>query len=238
MRNFWHSSISNLKPSFDLSNCIDFHILSSPILFLDKTWVWIQKTENFVGRCIVRTTSQLVLIILNLKYMMKLPPAKSWIHPYIFSVITITITQPIFKVRVILTRIFPAITYTFKKGLAQKVNYTEIFFVGLVEEIAFRGVIQQVILTNISKYIVRKISPEKEHLVNSRMMKGVRVVLTAGLFALAHGNGYGHLKGSLSPQFICGIIAGSFYESGVSIKEIAMYHFAYDAVLVSLMGGY
>lgn len=56
-------------------------------------------------------------------------------------------------------------------------------FIPIFEEIVFRGLIQDVMLTRIPKYVVSKILPGRETILDSKMAKVARIIIAALLFS-------------------------------------------------------
>jgi hypothetical protein len=79
----------------------------------------------------------------------------------------------------------------------------------IVEEIVFRGLIQDVLLTRIPKYVIRKIAPGKEIALDTKIAKVARITLTAALFSATHLANSGFLADShVSKQLVAAIVAG------------------------------
>lgn len=56
----------------------------------------------------------------------------------------------------------------------------------IVEEVIFRGLIQDVMLKRVPKYLIKKIAPGKETALDSTIAKITRITLTAALFSASH----------------------------------------------------
>lgn len=92
------------------------------------------------------------------------------------------------------------------------------FTIPITEELIFRGLVQDVLLTRLPKYIIKKIAPGQESLLDSTTAKIIRVALTSALFSSAHIVNIGVLPGSyvsmqLVATFVMGIYLGALKES-------------------------
>lgn len=74
------------------------------------------------------------------------------------------------------------------------------------EEIFFRGLMQDILLTRIPKYMIKKIAPGKETSLDSTAAKAVRIALTAFIFSIAHFTN----KGLFSDSYVTAQVIGSF----------------------------
>jgi len=94
------------------------------------------------------------------------------------------------------------------------------FFTGaaLEEEILFRGLIQNVCLTRIPKFVIKKISPGKETILDTTMAKAARILITSAAFSAYHLRNKGIFSDSyvsmqLVATFMMGIGFGLLKES-------------------------
>lgn len=210
--------------------------------YKNRSWKWICGIKDFGHDCI-HTTMYLFNVVafvsLSLKF---LPSAKSTLHPRVLSIAHTAMTSPMIYVHQLLNSIFPSISLTFanQSKIMQKqplkVNYTSLLLVGIVEELAFRAIIQNVVLTQILKYIVKKISPNHFNKIDNQIVKMIRVILTATLFAIAHGHTHGHENGLLTPQFAGGFYLSYCYENQSSLSELIISHSVYNMLVHTMYG--
>lgn len=86
------------------------------------------------------------------------------------------------------------------------------------EEILFRGLMQEVLLKKIPKYILSKIAHEKETYLNSTIAKVTRITLSAGAFSAYHLTNSGfmpesYVSAQIAGTFILGIGCGILQEN-------------------------
>src|SRR5262249_16943381 len=77
----------------------------------------------------------------------------------------------------------------------------------IIEEMVFRGLIQEVLLKRIPKYVIKKISPGKEIALDSTIAKATRIALTAALFSACHLANIGSMP-NVSAQLVATFVAG------------------------------
>lgn len=163
-----------------------------------------------------------------------LPPARNVISEKILDGFEHNIGDPLISISDKIVEHLPSLSISFTKGDEPfVVNYTDTFVAALVEEVAFCGVLQTVLLTEAPKLILRNIAPEFESIVDSQVVSVARVALTSLVFALAHG---GNQKGCLVPQFIEGCFYGYLREQGTSIVNLTGTHFIRNATFHSVIG--
>lgn len=88
----------------------------------------------------------------------------------------------------------------------------------IFEEIVFRGLIQDLLLKRIPKYIVKWIAPGKEVALDSAIVEAARITLTAAIFSAFHLANSGlmtdsHVSMQLVATFVLGIGFGALKES-------------------------
>jgi membrane protease YdiL (CAAX protease family) len=102
-------------------------------------------------------------------------------------------------------------------------------FTCVAEEMLFRGIVQDVVLKRIPMFVLKKMSPGKESLLETRIYTVARIVLTSSLFALDQLVYSGTLPDSfvqaqviaaLGTGILCGIIA----ESPLGLLGAIGYH--------------
>ncbi len=86
-----------------------------------------------------------------------------------------------------------------------------------IEEIAFRVILQGVLLTKIPKIILGRMSPKKVGLVDCKMARVFRVIVTASAFAAFHGIGelYSptYQKYQILSAALLGVFLSAIYET-------------------------
>lgn len=81
--------------------------------------------------------------------------------------------------------------------------------VPIFEEIIFRDLIQNFFLTWIPKYVIKKIAPGKETILDTRIAQAARIILTAALFSAAHlGNSKYFADAVVSMQLVTTFVGG------------------------------
>ncbi|MBA3815263.1 MAG: CPBP family intramembrane metalloprotease [Parachlamydiaceae bacterium] len=119
--------------------------------------------------------------------------------------------------------------------------HSDVLIAPLWEELLFRGFIQDVLLTRIPKYIIKKNIPGKEAIIDSSISKIARITLSAALFSVAHMNNKGampdaYVYAQMANAFILGIGLGVVKESNAgllgSIGAHMSHNFAVTAVQV------
>lgn len=103
--------------------------------------------------------------------------------------------------------------------------------VPIIEEIFFRGIVQDVLLTRIPKYLVKKTLLGKEIVFDTLIIKTFRIILTASLFAVAHTFNDGtfpdsYVKIQLVAAFVGGIGLGVLKESRFGLLSAIGAHSA------------
>lgn len=101
---------------------------------------------------------------------------------------------------------------------ASTVKYLGVIIIPILEEIFFRGIIQDKILYQLPKYICKYVSPGSEKYLDTIIAKVARIGITAALFGAAHmtnapiiGEKTAEIQSSMA--FIAGIILGIVKES-------------------------
>lgn len=105
------------------------------------------------------------------------------------------------------------------------------------EEILFRGLIQDVCLTRIPKYVIKKISPGKEALLDTTIAKAARILITAAAFSAYHLGNKGVLSDAyvstqLVATFMMGIGFGLLKESQAGLTGSVAAHITNNLVAV------
>ncbi len=170
-------------------------------------------------------------------YALRLPPAKSVLYKRIVKFSENILAHPLRNLRQSISSKLPAIYTTYQYRLKQRVNWTSHFLGVVLEELTFRKLLQSVVLTKIPKFLLRKISPKKEHLVDHKISKVSRILFTASIFALAHMVRFGHYRGLLSLQFLSGIYYSYLHEQNYSLTKLSLIHFSSNAIFSIMHGG-
>lgn len=190
------------------------------------------KAEN--GGFFFRATNKVSVdiyaaFLCGLPSMAILPPANTVFSRYTMITTYNLLTLPVCTSRKIMTAVLPKIQFS-----ATSLNYSEMAAIGITEEVAFRGVIQSYLLTDIPKQVLHTIAPQYEHLVDHKISKAARIILTSLAFALAHQNNYGDFPGMLAPQFISSCLYSYWRENGTSLAELSTVHAVFDAIIFSI----
>lgn len=98
----------------------------------------------------------------------------------------------------------------------------------IIEEIAFRFLLQDILLKRVPKYIIKKILPGKETVVDNRITKVFRILFTATLFAASHTDYTFFYK---THVFIVGITSGVLKESKMGILGAIGYHITNNSLV-------
>ncbi len=167
-----------------------------------------------------------------------LPPAKVIFPRILLHSVHRFIARPIILVQNRLIRVLPSCRIIFTYGNRGVVNLTAVAVNGVVEEIFFRGVCQQLLLRKLPQIILRKIAPDHLYLVDHIALRIARVVLVASLFALAHAAIFGATGGMLLPHFAAGIFYSVLVEKEYSFSKIAAIHLVYNLAILTLTGGF
>ena len=121
------------------------------------------------------------------------------------------VVAPIIKTREIALDVLPSFS---GNGL----NYTEVFYAAAIEEIAFRGIIQQGLLRKLPQCLLEKNAPRYTHLIDHPISKIARATLVAMVFAISHSNQLHESQCSVLPQFLCGLLYGCASELTESLS--------------------
>jgi|GEM_PF-6874779 membrane protease YdiL (CAAX protease family) len=105
--------------------------------------------------------------------------------------------------------------------------------VPLQEEIFFRGLLQDVLLTRIPKFIVKKIAPGNETVLDTTIAKAARILLTSAAFSAAHLSNEGVESDSfvavqLVSAFMIGIGFGLLKESKAGLLGSIAAHMVHN----------
>lgn len=110
----------------------------------------------------------------------------------------------------------------------------------LLEEVLFRGLMQDVLLTRIPKFIVKKIAPGRETALDSSVAKAARITLTAAAFSAFHLQNQGLFADSyvtmqLVAAFAMGIGFGMLKESKAGLLGSVGAHMANNFAAIAPM---
>lgn len=88
----------------------------------------------------------------------------------------------------------------------------------IVEELLFRGLLQDLLLTKLPRMIIKKVAPGKEGVIDSTRAKAARILLTSAAFCAIHLSNKGvlsedYLKLQLIAAFVSGIGLGILKET-------------------------
>lgn len=125
-------------------------------------------------------------------------------------------------------------------GLNRYDTGTTLLTTPLLDELAFRGGIQDLLLTRIPKLVLKKIAPGQESLLDSKVYKAAKIILTSALFALrqtVHFEVNGPLIGSVFVvyAFTAGVALGVMKESKPGILGCVTAYSVHNLVKHSIV---
>lgn len=108
----------------------------------------------------------------------------------------------------------------------------------IIEEILFRGLVQDVLLTRIPKFVLKKVLPGKETALDTRIAKAARITLTAALFSASHLTNSGlfadsYISMQLVATFALGIGLGILKESKAGLLGTMGGHIAHNMIAIA-----
>lgn len=209
-------------------------LLSDAEMVVEVSWAITKETL----KVIIIAISDIFLNIIFIPIYLCAPRANTVFSQHVILRFHNTLTVPTIFFRERLTGLLPPIEATFVHGLKKTVNYSEVLAVGISEELVFRGLIQGVLLRKLPQMAIKKLSPGYEDSVDHKIVKIARVLFASALFALAHAKGYGNCPGFLLPQFVIGLVFSTMYERNYSLAQLSMIHFTYDAICMTIAGGF
>jgi hypothetical protein len=106
------------------------------------------------------------------------------------------------------------------------------------EENIFRNCMQNLLFLSLPYHILKRILPEKETLLQSKVYTIARVILTSGLFAVAHilsraGLTKGFIQTKVVVTFVLGMICGIIKESKLGFLGACGAHFAHNVLVAA-----
>lgn len=131
------------------------------------------------------------------------------------------------------------------KSLKREMNLDYIPLINLItvigpvaEEILFRGIIQDVALNRVIPYVLKKVMPGKETLLQSKIYTVGRIIVTSALFAAVHSINRGvysdeYVRVQIVSAFINGIIYGAEKESGLGLLGAIATHITLNTQAMS-----
>lgn len=107
--------------------------------------------------------------------------------------------------------------------------------VPIAEEILFRGLIQDLLLTRIPKYVIKKIAPGKEKALDTKIVRAICIIITAAHFSATHLVDSEILDDSFSSKllvstFVGGIGLGILKESKAGLLGAIGCHIANNMI--------
>jgi hypothetical protein len=176
----------------------------------------------FVYDVIAKTAVKVALIYPSLVINNQLPVAEDFISDRLFTWISYVISSLEGPVYACFDRVILLANFRFESVECAVFRVCS-------ETIVFQGIIQSFLLHDLPRYIVRKIDPQYESYFDGKVMRLARIILSAGVFALAHEN---HKSvSSLAPQFIGGLFYACIREKGDCLVKIAIIHRLYNSSL-------
>jgi hypothetical protein len=113
---------------------------------------------------------------------------------------------------------------------AKLVSITVAIALPAIEEILFRGLIQDVLLNRIPKKILKRLAPQKTWILDSRVTQIARIVLVSALFAALHLMNKGISNHRLVLHFTQGLAWGTIKESKLGLTGAIAAHMTNNAV--------
>lgn len=210
----------------------------------DKIMVFFELNYVFdVYNSFEKTKHQTIEKIKNISYMTFLTVCMGMSVLALSRIIYISSIHSFFSektIKIIEDRItIPAgfLTFFFNQTIFSSLKLNEFKFqVGVViaEEILFRKIIQSYSLYKIPQKIIKTINPEYKKVVDKKISKNVRALLTALIFSLSHTR-FKNINGGGVPQLFCGLIYCGFYEKNSSLIETTLAHYAHNAFFIQMM---
>lgn len=107
----------------------------------------------------------------------------------------------------------------------------QVFVPAICEEVEFRWFVQEILLRQLPKQIVKQISPDLMNMVDSTPAKISRVAATALIFAYCHTYALNCTDGGGVYQLVGGAIYGTLYEfNNYSLFDCMNLHFIYNVL--------
>ena len=123
-----------------------------------------------------------------------------------------------------------------------QIKITNLVALGVIpavgEELLFRGLIQDVLLKRLPAWMLKKISPGQEKMIDTKIAKIGRIILTSALFSAWHLQNRGilpdaYVKSQLVGTFTLGILLGMIKESNLGLLGSMGAHFANNTIAIS-----
>lgn len=102
-------------------------------------------------------------------------------------------------------------------------DHLNIILKATVEEVVFRKVIQKLVLRELPRKIINKISPKHANIVDHKAAKAMQIAISAILFGLMHTNQWKCHKGGAIPAIFAGAIFGLVAETS-SVAGASLAH--------------
>jgi membrane protease YdiL (CAAX protease family) len=165
-----------------------------------------------------------------------LPPAAEVLPDWTFEYIGRSVTVPITKVAGVFSFVFPSLIFNPKSGNQTPIDFTDLFFAAMAEELVCRQFLQSFCLRSLPKQILNKAAPDCQDLVDCKIAKITRVLIASAIFALAHGR-HKTCGGFLLPSFATGLLYGYWKEKESSWIDLTLSHFLYNSLVIADQGG-
>jgi len=94
----------------------------------------------------------------------------------------------------------------------------------IVEELFNRYLLQTILLKEIPKGVLRRVSPSSEHVLDTTIAKLARIAICATIFAGWHIKSYGCNRGGTIPQFYGGLLLSTLRETGTDMRMLLALH--------------
>ncbi len=131
----------------------------------------------------------------------------------------------------------PAVTTTFSYGARGTVDWTYYFVSCVLQRVVFNGFFQSTLCTELPRTVLERFAPEYKDLVDHKIAKIARVVITSSLYTLMHIVRSGDLPGMLIPQALSGVYAACVTEAGLPLIDVISEMFFRTTIHTVFCGG-
>ncbi len=167
-----------------------------------------------------------------------LPTAKEILPSKFINLSEIYLASPIGDVKNKLIEKLPSIETNFSYGLKGNFNWTLQAVSCTVEEFILRFCLQTLLLKEIPKAFLKIVAPNYTTVLDHKIVKTARIILTSILFTLLYIARAGHLPGLLITHTITGLYASYMREyQSASIVELSIMRVTQHALEGLITGG-
>ncbi len=136
--------------------------------------------------------------------------------------------------------VVPKLKAQFHYGFKGSCDCREMLIDSAFEQVLFQGGVQTGALKTLPRHLLEKSGythQEAEAIVNHRLAKLGRILVTSALFAVLHAPLYGHFKGMLMSQLTIGMVYATLRERDSSFLQQWGVHFLYNFLIFAQIGG-